>query len=317
MNRTLWARQATTLIQALTVGSTFYMIADDTNGLFTRGGTVFLAILYPSLISLSETTAAFSGRAVMSKHKAFSMYRPSAVYIAQTLGDLPIFFVQIVIFTLIIYWMAGLKREAGNYFIFFLFTYLTTLTTTAFFRFIGYSFGTFQNASKVSGFMFSVIVTYAGYIIYTPYMKPWFAWIRWINPIYYAVESLIAIELDGLQLECAPPQLAPYGQQYVGGPAACAIAGAEPGSTTVSGTAWMNTALSFYRSHVWRNFGIILAIGLFFVGLSVLAIERIPAAGSNRAVLLYKRGGGGRYIRKQKGDDEKEVNNEDVHAANT
>jgi ABC-type multidrug transport system ATPase subunit len=159
---TFWARQFTTTVQALLAGSTFYKVSDNTGGLFTRGGIIFLTILYPSLISLAETTAAFTGRAVTSKHKAFSMYRPSAVYIAQTIGDLPIFFVQIALYTIIIYFMTGLKRDAGNYFTYLLITYVTTLCTTAFFRFIGYSFGTFENASKVSGFMFSVIVTYAG-----------------------------------------------------------------------------------------------------------------------------------------------------------
>lgn len=79
--------------------------------------------------------------------------------IAQSIGDLPIFFIQIVIFTLIIYFMVGLKTDAGLYFAFLLFTYVTTLCTTAFFRFIGYSFGTFNNASKVSGLMFSILVT--------------------------------------------------------------------------------------------------------------------------------------------------------------
>jgi ABC-type multidrug transport system permease subunit len=90
------------------------------------------------------------------------MYRPSATFLAQTIGDLPIFFVQIVIFTIIIYFMTGLKYDAGLYFAFLLFTYFVTLAMTAFFRCIGYSFGTFQNASKVSGLMFSILVTVSG-----------------------------------------------------------------------------------------------------------------------------------------------------------
>lgn len=152
----------------------FYQTSATTGGLFLRGGTIFLTLLceppppafpvhpltaVPSLIALSETTAAFSGRAVLAKHKAFSMYRPSATFLAQTIGDLPIFFVQIVIFTIIIYFMTGLKYDAGLYFAFLLFTYFVTLAMTAFFRCIGYSFGTFQNASKVSGLMFSILVT--------------------------------------------------------------------------------------------------------------------------------------------------------------
>ena len=156
---TFWARQGTTIIQALIVGSIFYNISDTTNGIFLRGGTIFLSLLFPCLISLSETTAAFSGRAVLAKHKAFSMYRPSVVALAQTIGDLPIIFVQLTIFSIIIYFMTGLQVSAGHFFEFLLFVYINSLALTAFFRFVGYSFSTFNNASKVSGILFSVFVT--------------------------------------------------------------------------------------------------------------------------------------------------------------
>lgn len=88
------------------------------------------------------------------------MYRPSAVILAQTIADLPVLFVQLAIFCIIVYFMSGLKEEPGNFFIFYLFVYFTTLSTMAFFRFIGSCFSTFEGASKVSGFMFSVLVTY-------------------------------------------------------------------------------------------------------------------------------------------------------------
>jgi len=63
--------------------------------------------------------------------------------------------------------------------------------------------------------------------------------------------------------------------------------------------------LSFSKSHVWRNFGIIVALWIFFVILCSILIERLPAAGSNQAILLYKRGGGGKFIRasNQNGDE--------------
>ncbi|WWD19932.1 hypothetical protein CI109_104404 [Kwoniella shandongensis] len=295
---TLWARQGTTVVQALIVGSIFYSAPKSTGGIFLRGGTLFLSLLFPSLISLAETTAAFSGRAVSAKHKAFSMYRPSAVALAQTIGDLPIFFVQIVVFTLIIYFMVGLQVSAGHYFAYLLFVYITTITTTAFFRFVGYSFGTFNDASKVSGLLFSIIVTYAGYIIYVPSMHPWFSWIRWINPVYYSFEALMSHELTGLTLECVQPQLAPYGPGYTGaGQQGCALPGANPGTTTVDGTRYLDQALNFTQGHMWRNFGAVVALLVGFITLLLLSIERLPAAGSNKAILLYKRGGGGKFIR--------------------
>ncbi len=36
---------------------------------------------------------------------------------------------------------------------------------------------------------------------------------------------------------------------------------------------------------------------IFFIALCMVTIERLPAAGSNKAILLYKRGGGGKFIR--------------------
>lgn len=134
-------------------------------------------------------------------------------------------------------------------------------------------------------------------MIYVPQMVPWFAWLRWINPVFYGFEALISSELDGLELQCSPPNLAPYGPGYEGQPAGCAIAGAQPGSMMVSGTSYLQRALGFSASHVWRNYGIILALGIFFLALCIIQTERLPAAGSNRATLLYKRGGGGKFIR--------------------
>lgn len=77
----------------------------------------------------------------------------------------------------------------------------------------------------------------------------------------------------------------------------CAIAGSTAGSTIVDGTRYLAEALNFYQSHMWRNFGIVVALWLFFVALLLISIERLPAAGSNKAILLYKRGGGGKFIR--------------------
>ena len=128
-------------------------------------------------------------------------------------------------------------------------------------------------------------------------MHPWFSWIRWLNPVYYSFEALMANELTGLELECIQPQLVPYGQGYTGVSQGCAITGAQPGSTMLSGTAWVNQALKFFHSHIWRNFGIVVAIWIFFLAMCMVTIERLPAAGSNKAILLYKRGGGGKFIR--------------------
>lgn len=92
---------------------------------------------------------------MLAKHKAYSLYRPSAVLFAQTLVDLPVFLFQIVIFTIIVYFMVGLQSDAGLYFAFLLFCFVLYGTFTCLFRAIGYAFATYNDASKVAGMAFT------------------------------------------------------------------------------------------------------------------------------------------------------------------
>lgn len=129
-------------------------------------------------------------------------------------------------------------------------------------------------------------------------MHPWFAWIRWINPLFYAMEAMVSNELTDLVMQCASPQLAPYGPMYVGKPAGCAIQGATYGSTLVKGTSYLQEAMRFSRDHVWRNFGVILALWFITVMLGMGFLEWLPAEGSSQDITLYKRGGGGALVAK-------------------
>jgi ATP-binding cassette subfamily G (WHITE) protein 2 (SNQ2) len=253
-------------------------------------------------MAFSDVQIAFQGRPVMAKHKAYSMYRPAAVFIAQTLADMPILFVQLVILDVIVYFMSGLQYDAGKFFTFLLFSFVLTGTITAFFRAAGYATSAYNDATKITGGVFTAFVVvsfnglllslsqYSGYVLYQPSMHPWLSWIRWLNPIFYSIEALLSNELSGLRFECVPRELAPFGAPYAGGPAGCAIQGALPGQTFVTGDAYLASALQFSTSHIWRNFGIVMAWWVAYIVIGSIAIEAIPAAGAARGVTLYKTG---------------------------
>ena len=78
-------------------------------GVFTRGGTLFIVLLFNALLALAEMTAAFTSKPILLKHKSFSFYRPAAYAVAQTVVDVPLVLVQVVLFNLIIYFMTGVR----------------------------------------------------------------------------------------------------------------------------------------------------------------------------------------------------------------
>lgn len=49
---------------------------------------------------------------------SYSLYRPAAIVIANTLADMPFSIIRIFVYNIIIYFMAGLARSAGGFFTF-------------------------------------------------------------------------------------------------------------------------------------------------------------------------------------------------------
>ncbi len=56
-------------------------------------------------------------RAMLSKERAADMYRLSAYFVARTTSDLPLDLMLPVLFHLVVYFMAGLRRSAGPFFL--------------------------------------------------------------------------------------------------------------------------------------------------------------------------------------------------------
>lgn len=83
-------KQASALVQAVVSGSLFYNAPDNTSGLFVKGGALFLALLFNSLMAMSEVTDSFAGRPILAKHKNFAFFNPAAFCIAQVAADVPI-----------------------------------------------------------------------------------------------------------------------------------------------------------------------------------------------------------------------------------
>jgi ATP-binding cassette subfamily G (WHITE) protein 2 (SNQ2) len=114
--------------------------------------------------------------------------------------------------------------------------------------------------------------------------------LRWINPIQYGFEGLLANEFAGLSIQCVPPFIVPQipgaQEQYQ----SCALQGNTPGSLTVQGSDYIQVAFQYSRSHLWRNFGIICAFFIFFVALTALGMEQQKPNKGGGAVTIYKRG---------------------------
>ncbi|KAF4980544.1 hypothetical protein FZEAL_3479 [Fusarium zealandicum] len=278
------------LFQGLIVGSLFYNLPQTAEGAFPRGGALFFLLLFNALLALAEQTASFESKPILLKHKSFSFYRPSAFAIAQTVVDVPLVFIQVFLFNIIIYWMANLSRTASQFFIATLILWLVTMVTYAFFRAISAWCKTLDVATRFTGVAIQIIIVYTGYLIPPDSMHPWFSWLRWINWIQYGFECLMANEFTGLSLECVPPYLVPQDSNAQSRYQGCTLAGASLGSSSVDGSAYIQQSFTYTRSHLWRNFGFLWAFFLCFVMLTALGMELMKPNIGGGAITIFKRG---------------------------
>ncbi|TDZ32326.1 Brefeldin A resistance protein [Colletotrichum spinosum] len=278
------------VFQGLIVGSLFFNLPNTAAGAFPRGGTLFFLLLFNALLALAEQTAAFESKPILLKHKSFSFYRPSAFAIGQTLVDIPLVFIQVVLFNIIIYWMSNLARTASQFFIATLILWLVTMVTYAFFRAISAWCKTLDDATRFTGVSVQILVVYTGYLIPPSSMRPWFGWLRWINWIQYGFECLMANEFYDRELQCGPPYLVPQGPNASPEFQGCALAGSPVGQTIVPGSSYIEASFTYTRSHLWRNFGFLWAFLLFFVVLTALGMEHMKPNTGGGAIAVFKRG---------------------------
>lgn len=276
------------VFQGLIVGSLFFQQPQTTASAFTRGGVMFFILLFNALLALAEQTAAFEAKPILLKHKNFSFYRPSAYAIAQTVVDVPVVITQVVIFDVIIYWMAGLAQTASQFFISLLILFTVTMATYSFFRALSAVFKTLDDATKVTGVFIQILVVYTGYLIPPGSMRVWFSWLRWLDWIQYGFEALMSNEFYNLQMECA--SMIPQGPGVESQYQSCTLQGSTPGSTIVSGANYILASYTYTRAHLWRNFGFIWAFFAFFLCITMIGMELMKPNAGGAAVTVFKRG---------------------------
>ncbi|CZT10569.1 probable ABC1 transport protein [Rhynchosporium graminicola] len=278
------------IVMALIIGSIFYGTRNDTASFFQKGGVLFFAVLLNALIAISEINTLYAQRPIVEKQASYAFYHPFTEALAGIVADIPVKFMIATCFNIILYFLAGLRREPSQFFIFFMFNFVAILTMSQIYRSIAASTKTVSQALAIAGVATLAIVIYTGFVIPRPLMHPWFKWISWINPVAYAFEGLFVNELHGQRFACS--QIVPSGPGYpsVGNEFVCAVAGAVAGQLTVSGDDYLDAQFQYSYSHIWRNLGFMFAFMIFFLFVYLLATEWNSATDSKAEVLVFRHG---------------------------
>ncbi|EEA27208.1 ABC multidrug transporter, putative [Talaromyces marneffei ATCC 18224] len=299
----LWNDKATTLttvigriFMSLIIGSIYYGTPAATAGFQSKGAALFFAVLLNALMSITEINSLYDQRPIIEKQASYAFVHPFAEATGSIVADLPIKFVASAAFNVVLYFLAGLRREPSQFFIFFLFTFVATLAMSAIFRTLAAATKSLAQAMALAGIMVLAIVIYTGFVIPGPQMHPWFSWIRWINPVFYAFEALVANEFHGREFICST--FVPAYNNLSGDTFVCSATGSVTGRRTVSGDEYIQHQYNYSYSHEWRNLGILIAFWIFFIFVYLTCTELNSATSSTAEFLVFRRGHVPAYMRK-------------------
>ncbi|KAH6719285.1 ABC-2 type transporter-domain-containing protein [Leptodontidium sp. MPI-SDFR-AT-0119] len=280
----------TSIVIAIVLGTVWLNLPKTSAGAFTRGGLLFISLLFNAFQAFSELASTMIGRPIVNKHKAYTFHRPSALWIAQILVDLLFSATQILVFSIIVYFMCGLVRDAGAFFTFYIVIVCGYMSMTLFFRTVGCLCPDFDYAIKFAATIITLFVITSGYIIQYQSEKVWIRWIYWINALGLGFSALMENEFSRLTLTCTGESLIPSGPSYTNiDNQVCTLAGSVAGTDQVSGTAYITDGFSYRPDELWRNFGIIIALIIFFLITNMTLGEWVTfGAGGNTAKVFQK-----------------------------
>ncbi|KAL6791295.1 ABC-2 type transporter domain-containing protein [Trichoderma sp. SZMC 28013] len=280
-------------IMALIIGSVFYNLKQDASSFFQRGSLLFFACLMNAFASALEILTLYAQRPIVEKHARYALYHPSAEAISSMICDLPYKVVNAIVFNLTLYFMTNLRREVGPFFFFLLISFSNVMVMSMIFRTIGSATRTLFQALVPAAILILSLVIFTGFVLPTRYMLGWCRWIGYIDPLGYAFEALMVNEFHDRQFECVdfiPSKLISEYANVSPENQVCSSVGSVPGQPFVSGDTYVKSAFGYEWHNRWRDFGIVIAFTIFFLGVYMVCAEFVSEKKSKGEVLMYQRG---------------------------
>jgi ATP-binding cassette subfamily G (WHITE) protein 2 (SNQ2) len=259
-------------------------------GAFTRGGVIFISFLFNGFQAFGELGSVILGRPVVSKHRSYTFYRPSALWFAQVFVDMAFQSVAITAFCIMVYFSVHLAREVGAFFTYWITILTGYLCMTLIFRTIALLSRDFDVAIRSASMLIAFLVLTSGYPIQYAQQKVWIRWLFWINPVGLGFSSLMMNEFKRISLQCIDASLVPSGSSYTDiNHQVCTLLGSIPGNPIVVGKDYIKAQFGYIIKDEWRNYSLIIVLIIFFLSANVFMGELINWGASGRTITFFAR----------------------------
>ncbi|CAF4225143.1 unnamed protein product [Rotaria sp. Silwood2] len=188
------------IIMSLLVGLVFNNMENTIDpGVQNRLGAIFFIVVSQIFSTITALEPLIKERVLFIHENISGYYRTTTFFIAKLLCDiLPMRIIPSIVFSLIAYFMTGLQRSAGQFFVFFLTIFMASIFGSAICFFISATISTFAVALIVVVLIFVIMFLFSGFLISLDSMFKSLSWIQWISAVRYASNVLTVNEFRNI-----------------------------------------------------------------------------------------------------------------------
>ncbi|XP_012737706.3 broad substrate specificity ATP-binding cassette transporter ABCG2 [Fundulus heteroclitus] len=193
---------------ALIVGAIFFSVQDDQSGLQNRMGALFFITTNQCFSTVSAAELFIAERNLFVHEYINGYYRVSVYFLSKILCDLIMRTVTSVIFSVVVYFLIGLKSTVEAFLIFTFTVTLVAYTATALTMAISADQSVVALANIFMTITFVFMMIFSGLLVNLPSIVDWLAWLKYFSIPRYGFAALKINEFEGLRF-CEEPARQP------------------------------------------------------------------------------------------------------------
>uniref|UniRef100_A0A3B3V2D2 ATP binding cassette subfamily G member 2 (JR blood group) n=1 Tax=Poecilia latipinna TaxID=48699 RepID=A0A3B3V2D2_9TELE len=183
---------------ALVVGAIFFTVQDDQSGLQNRMGALFFITTNQCFSTVSAAELFITERNLFVHEYISGYYRVSVYFLSKILCDLAMRTVTSVIFSVVVYFLIGLKSTVEAFLTFTFTVTLVAYTATAMTMAISANQSVVALANIFMTITFVFMMIFSGLLVNLPSIVDWLAWLKYFSIPRYGFAALKINEFVGL-----------------------------------------------------------------------------------------------------------------------
>lgn len=150
-------------------------------------------------------------RSIVTRERAANTYRTSSYFLSKTFTDIPKTLFFNTLFSVILYWMVGLRSSADSFFVFILVVFLTSFLAESLSLAVSILAGDAQAAAAIIPVFVVLALLFGGFFINSEQLDGWIDWAKYLSFVYYAFNALVKNEFKN---DGTPTSAAVFEQNY-------------------------------------------------------------------------------------------------------